>query len=421
MSINPLIIKILTLTIFGITNSWVCMAQTTVNNTPAVVKRVEMILDNHSDIVIDETDLEQPVPLGAVSPEAIRQFVQAVDIIRRKYAKVVDDDQLLHDATAGMLTKLDSHAELLDETALQNLQEFTEGHVAHVGLIADFDSQLNQWVVAKVNDNSSAGDVGIQVGDYIHQIGDIKLHDSLSQQDANQLLTGIAGSHVDVVISKQGRAKKTYNLQRNHQQESQISVQMENGVAMVKLPVFTNSTRQELINKLVTINVPVQAIVLDVRNNPGGVLSSAIEIASLFMPNQPVIRIQEKDVVSQTLSTWGKPIFDAMPVFVLQNRYSASAAEVLAVALSKDEQAVIIGEKSYGKGSIQSIIPLDKKAIKLTTAYYKTTEGVPIENVGVQPNIILDFSNDIWRSQLNKFIEGKKLKNGMILVASNDY
>lgn len=170
-----------------------------------------------------------------------------------------------------------------------------------------------------------------------------------------------------------------------------------------------------------TINEPVQAVVLDVRNNPGGVLSSAMDIASLFMPNQPIATIAEKEVVTQTLSTSGNPIFDAMPVFVLQNRYSASAAEVPALALSKDEQTTIIGEKSYGKGSIQSIIPIEKNAIKLTTAYYETLEGKPIDEVGILPDVTLDFAGDIWRSQLFALIEAKKLKNGMILVATNDY
>lgn len=392
-----------------------------VSDTPTVVQQVERVLDNRPDVLMDEVGLNKKVSLGAVSPQAIRQFVQVVDVVRQKYAKVVDDDELLQDATVGMLSKLDSHAEFLDEGALQNLQQFTEGHVAHVGLVARFDGAVDQWVVDEISEGSSANSAGIQVGDYIHQIGDVKLNDSLTQNDVNQLLMGIAGSHVDLVISKQGRVKKTHHLQRNDSQDTQISVQMYNGVAIVKLPVFTNSTRQELMDKLVTINEPVQAVVLDVRNNPGGVLSSAMDIASLFMPNQPIATIAEKEVVTQTLSTSGNPIFDAMPVFVLQNRYSASAAEVLALALSKDEQTTIIGEKSYGKGSIQSIIPLEKNAIKLTTAYYETLEGKPIDEVGISPDVTLDFASDIWRSQLFALIEAKKLKNGMILVATNDY
>ncbi len=392
-----------------------------VSDSPDVVEQVERVLEHEPDRLMDEVGLKNKVSLGSASPEAIRQFVQVVDIIRQKYAKVVDDDELLQDATAGMLAKLDSHAEFLDEQALQNLQQFTEGHMAHVGLTASFDDNLAQWVVIKVSEESSASNAGIQIGDYIHQIGDVKLSDSLEQNDVDQLLLGIAGTQVDVVLSKQGRLKKTHRLQRNDSQDSQISVQMYNGVAIVKLPVFTNGTRQELMDRLVTINEPVQAIILDVRNNPGGVLSSAIDIASLFMPNQAVATIAEKDVVTQTLSTSGNPIFDAMPVFVLQNRYSASAAEVLALALSKDEQTSIVGETSYGKGSIQSIIPLDKNAIKLTTAYYETLEGKSIDGVGISPDVTFDFSNDIWRSQLFALIEVKKLKNGMILVATNDY
>lgn len=195
---------------------------------------------------------------------------------------------------------------------------------------------------------------------------------------------------------------------------------MHDGVALVQLPVFTSSTRQELMERLVLIPEPVHAVILDVRNNPGGVLSSAIDIASLLC--RPCLWFRwSKDVVTQTMSTNGTALFDEMPVFVLQNRYSASAAEVLAESLSKDAQSTIVGETSYGKGSIQSVIPLDNKAIKLTSAYYETTDGKRIDGVGVSPQIALNFDDENWFSQLSALINDKKLKVGMRLVSSNDY
>lgn len=382
--------------------------------------------DKTDDAMLDNpalTDQAPPkqVPLGVVSPVAVREFVQAVDIVRKDYADSIDDDKLFNYAIAGMVKQLDGHAEFLDENALQNLREFTEGHVAHVGIVANFNPANKTWVIDEITQGSSAQKAGIQVGDYLHQIGDIKLTDSATQNDVNQLLLGIAGTFVDVSVSSQGRHKKTYHLQRTDTKDTQISVQMHDGVALVQLPVFTSSTRQELMERLVLIPEPVHAVILDVRNNPGGVLSSAIDIASLFMPSMPVISVVKKDVVTQTMSTNGTALFDEMPVFVLQNRYSASAAEVLAESLSKDAQSTIVGETSYGKGSIQSVIPLDNKAIKLTSAYYETTDGKRIDGVGVSPQIALNFDDENWFSQLSALINDKKLKVGMRLVSSNDY
>lgn len=368
----------------------------------------------------DNADNAHEVPLGVVSPVAVREFVQAVDIIRKDYAKSVDDDQLFDLAIAGMLKQLDGHAEFLDETALQNLQEFTDGHVAHVGIVATFDDVSKVWQVSEITPNSSAFVSGIQVGDYLHKIGDIKL-DNTTQNDVNQLLLGVAGTFVDVVASRQGRNKQTYHLQRTDTKDTQIAVQVYDGVAVVQLPIFTKNTRKELMDKLVVISEPVHAMILDVRNNPGGVLSSAIDIASLFMPKKPVIQVVKKDTLVETISTTGDALFDQMPVFVLQNRYSASAAEVLAQSLSGDSQSMIVGETSYGKGSIQSIIGLGNKAIKLTTAYYKTADGKQIDGVGIVPDVAFDFDKADWLVKLVQLVENKKLKVGIRLVASNDY
>lgn len=175
--------------------------------------------DKTDDAMLDNpalTDQAPPkqVPLGVVSPVAVREFVQAVDIVRKDYADSIDDDKLFNYAIAGMVKQLDSHAEFLDENALQNLREFTEGHVAHVGIVANFNPANKTWVIDEITQESSAQKAGIQVGDYLHQIGDIKLTDSATQNDVNQLLLGIAGTFVDVSVSSQGRHKKhiTYSV-----------------------------------------------------------------------------------------------------------------------------------------------------------------------------------------------------------------
>ncbi|MDO4427680.1 MAG: S41 family peptidase [Moraxella sp.] len=368
-------------------------------------------------------NLGSHVPLGAVSPDTLRTFVSVVDLVRTKYAGSVDDETLFRNAMSGMLSQLDGHAEFLDEQAFRNLQAFTEGSVAHVGLTVQFDVTEGQWVVNAVARQSSAEMMGIRQGDYVYQIGDKKLTESHTENDVIQLLSGIAGTQLDVVVSEAGRNKRTVKLQRTTQSEEKLDVMVYDEIAIVKLPIFTDRTRSDLTEALARVSEPIRGMILDVRNNPGGVLSSAISVASLFNADTPVVQIVEKeDKVVQTLSTANHAVLDAMPVIVLQNRYSASAAEILAQALKADKEAVVVGETSYGKGSIQSIIPLgNNEAIKLTTAHYITPTGEAIDGVGVKPDVVIDYKNPDWFEAVHKLMQDYKLPAGVIISLPADY
>lgn len=362
------------------------------------------------------------VPLKAISPETLKTFVAVVDLVRRKYAYDVNDENLFRYAMGGMLNRLDSHAEFLDETAFKNLQAFTEGSIAHVGLVVSFDNNKKEWVVEEVLDGSSAKKHGFDVGDYLHQIGDKKLDASLREKDVAQLLSGLAGSQITITSSKAGRSKHNTILQRTSPVNDKLSVRMQNGVAIIRLPIFTDKTRQELNEALARIKDPIQAVVLDVRDNPGGVLSSAIEVASLFVHNENVVKIVERGKAPETLKTTGHAPLVQMPVILVQNRYSASAAEVLALALQNDQETTIMGETSYGKGSIQSIIPLgNNEAVKLTTAHYEGVDNQKIDGVGIKPDIEINFDNEQWFDEVLDLAQGQKLSTGMILYLSDDY
>lgn len=368
-------------------------------------------------------NLGSHVPLGAVSPDTLRTFVGVVDLVRTKYAGNIDDESLFRNAMGGMLSKLDGHAEFLDEQAFKNLQAFTEGGIAHVGLTVHFDVAEGQWVVDAVARQSSAEAMGVRQGDYLHQIGDKKLTDSHTENDVIQLLSGIAGTQLDVVVSEAGRNKRSIKLQRTTQSEEKLDVVVYDEIAIVKLPIFTDRTRSDLTEALARVNEPIRGMILDVRNNPGGVLSSAISVASLFNADTPVVQIVEKDdKVVQTLSTANHAVLDAMPVIVLQNRYSASAAEILAQALKADKETVVVGETSYGKGSIQSIIPLgNNEAIKLTTAHYTTPTGEAIDGVGIKPDVAIDYKDPDWFKSVHELMQGYKLPAGVMISLPADY
>lgn len=373
------------------------------------------------DFEQNQLNLKTQVPLNAISPDTLKTFVAVFDLVRRKYAYEVNDEVLFRHAMSGMLTRLDSHAEFLDETAFKNLQAFTEGTIGTVGLVAGFDNAQKEWVVQEVLAGSSANNAGIEKGDYLYQIGDKKLDDTLKDKDVAQLLAGVAGSQVSVTSSKAGRNKHKSILQRTTPINDSLSVTMHNGIALVKLPIFTDKTRQELNEALARQSTPISAVVIDVRDNPGGVLSSAISVASLFLDNENIIKISERGKPSETLKTIGYAPLVNMPVIIIQNRYSASAAEVLALALKKDQDAIIMGETSYGKGSIQSIVPISQtEAVKLTTALYEGVDGHKIDGIGVVPDVALDFESD-WLAKVLDLAESKKLPIGMMVSLSSDY
>lgn len=365
------------------------------------------------------------VPLGAVSPNTLKTFVSVVDLVRRDYVEEVSDETLFKNAMNGMLKGLDSHAEFLDKDAFANLQSFTAGNVANIGLSAMWQAKDNHWVITDVQEDSFIRRAGVKVGDYLHQVGEIKLDDSHSENDVKQLLSGISGTQVDIVVSHAGRSKRRLTAHRNEVLKSHVETIIVGGVVIIKLPVFQNNTRQQILESLGQAGVPITGVILDVRNNPGGVLESAGAVASLFMRNQTLVQVAGRQGVERKLRTEGAPLLIELPVMILQNRYSASAAEVLASSLQSQKRALIVGETSYGKGSVQSVIPIsDGQAIKMTTAHYLTADGQRIDGVGVVPDVAFDDSdelastmmaipNDAWLSQALILMDEAKLETGV--------
>ena len=373
----------------------------------------------------DDIDTEIPaevaqVSLNAISPETLKTFVAVVDLVRRQYVDAVNDEELFSNAMSGMLTKLDSHAEFLDAEAYENLRAFTEGDVGDIGIKVNYRPEAGYWVVTEVIDDSPADKKGIAVGDYLHQVDEFKLDEGRQVNDVEQLLTGIAGTQVDIITSKAGRRKHTTTLQRNNSHPQIVETKLVDGIAIVKLPAFQNNSREKLLEGLINLNAPISGILLDMRDNPGGVLTSAVSVASLFMDDTDVVQVQARQNKSRVLSTQGDAILKPLPLVVLQNRYSASAAEVLASSLQAQKRATIIGEVSYGKGSVQSVIPLnDEQAVKLTVANYMTAAGKQIDEIGVEPDVTLSGSENTWEQQALELVKARALDSGIRFVRKN--
>jgi len=373
--------------------------------------------NNSNDINTDIPAEVAHVSLKAISPETLKTFVAVVDLVRREYVDAVNDEELFNNAMSGLLTKLDSHAEFLDAEAYDNLRAFTQGDVGDVGLTATYQPEVGYWVITDVITDSPADKKGIAVGDYLHQIDEFKLDDNKQSNDVKQLLTGIAGTQVDIITSKAGRRKHTTTLQRNNNHPQIIETRLVDGIAIVKLPAFQNNSREQILQSLISLNAPVSGILLDMRNNPGGVLASAVQIASLFMTDTDVVKVKGRQSPLQTLSTQGTAVLQPLPVVILQNRYSASAAEVLASSLQAQKRATIVGEVSYGKGSVQSVIPLnEEQAVKLTVAHYLTAAGKKIDKIGVQPDMTLSGSENTWEQQALDLLRQQERPSGIRFV-----
>ena len=358
----------------------------------------------------------QQVALGAVSPVTVEKFVKMIDIIRQNYVTNVDDESLFANAMAGTLAGLDPYSEYLDANAFENLRLFTEGDIGSIGVSVSFHADVDSWVFDDVLPNSPAAKAGIQRGNYLHQINDNKLDNTRTPQDVDQLLTGIAGTTARLLVSDKGRRKHLVVVQRTLLQQQAMSANIINGVAVVHIPVFQNNTQQQFLMALTKLNQPFSGLVLDLRNNPGGVLSAANDIASLFMNDKVVAQIKNRQGIQEVIRTHGKAQFADLPLAVLQNRYSASAAEVLASALQNNQRAKVYGETSYGKGSIQSIIPInDNEAVKLTVAHYYSSKGEKIDGVGVKPDVTLTGAETGWLDQVLADLQTTKRSNQFLL------
>ena len=381
-------------------------------------------MPDESAVMDDDDNIDTSIPsevaqvsLNAISPETLKTFVAVVDLVRRQYVDAVNDEELFNNAMSGMLTKLDSHAEFLDAEAYENLRAFTEGDVGDIGIQVTYEPEVGYWIITEVIDDSPADKKGIAVGDYLHQVGEFKLDENRQSNDVEQLLTGIAGTQVDIITSKAGRRKHTTTLQRNNSHPQIVETKLVDGIAIVKLPAFQNNSREKLLEGLINLDAPISGILLDLRDNPGGVLTSAVSVASLFMNDTDVVQVQARQDKSRVLTTQGDAIFKPLPMVVLQNRYSASAAEVLASSLQAQKRATIIGEVSYGKGSVQSVIPLnDEQAVKLTVANYMTASGRQIDVIGVEPDITLSGSESSWEQQALDLLKPRALDSGIRFI-----
>ena len=331
-------------------------------------------------------------------------------LINKSYVNDVVSDKLVAGMIKGMVESLgDEHSIYLDKKMYQEMLMKTEGYFGGVGIVLGVkDKDLT--VVAPIEDTPGFL-AGIKPGDIIVAIDQINVKE-LSLEEAVNKIRGVQGSTV-VLSIKRAEEIKDYILIRSNIEIKTVKGEiLDNNVGYIRIAMFSEKTATEL-NKVYQelINKGATAFVLDLRSNPGGLLQASVAAANLFVPQGPVVSVVHKDGSKEVYSSNLASI--NYPLAVLINGGSASAAEILAGAIKDTNAGTLIGTKSYGKGSVQGVIPIgNAEAIKLTIAKYYTPSNVSIDGVGIEPNIIVELPKDAKTDvQLAKALAVVKNKN----------
>lgn len=332
---------------------------------------------------------------NAVPLNEIRTFTEIFSRVKSDYVDDVGDKKLLENAIRGMLAGLDPHSSYLDKETYQALQEGTSGEFGGLGIEVGIEDGFIR-VIAPIDDTPAA-QAGVKAGDVILKIND-KPSKGMSLSDAVEIMRGKPGTDIDLTIVRDGVDKpiKLTITRDTIQVKSVRSRILEPGYGYVRLSQFQSNTgkqtREAVENLQEKSDGGLKGLVLDLRNNPGGVLGAAVGVSDVFLDSGLIVYTEGRGEENQ-LRFSAKPgdQLDDAPMVVLVNGGSASASEIVAGALQDHKRAIIMGEKTFGKGSVQTILPMDNDtALKLTTARYYTPSGNSIQANGIKPDITID-------------------------------
>ncbi|MAY03711.1 MAG: peptidase S41 [Gammaproteobacteria bacterium] len=336
-----------------------------------------------------ESNVENlPLPLNEV-----RIFAEVLNRIRSAYVEPIDDQTLLENAVRGMLAGIDPHSSYLANEAFDLLQENTTGEFGGLGVEVGISNGFIT-IISPV-DGSPADVAGIQAGDIVIKIDDTPTTD-ITIEETTELMRGEPGTDVVLTVLREGvdeafEITVTRDVIRSRSVRSRF---VEPGFGYVRISQFVTGTGDEVVTALENLHLSstdLKGIILDLRNNPGGVLQAAVDVVDAFITEGLIVYTEgrEDSAFTRYEATSADPS-QGVPMIVLINQGSASASEVVAGALQDHDRAVIMGTQSFGKGSVQTVLPLtNDRAIKLTTALYYTPNGRSIQARGITPNIIV--------------------------------
>ncbi len=345
-------------------------------------------------------------------------FGEVLEKINREYIDEINQSESMDSAINGLLQSLDPYSSYMSPEILEEMQTETSGEFGGLGIEVGMEAGVVK-VISPIDD-TPASKAGLKAGDYIVKINDTQVQGK-SLSEAVDLMRGPVGSSIELTVRRRGEKKAlTFNITREIIEiQSVKSELLEENIGYIRLTSFNENSSDQIEKQIKKLkkNKNLNSFILDLRNNPGGLLNQAIRISDFFLENGEIVSTKSRKK-SDNRKWFAKKgdITDGKTLLVLINYGSASASEIVAGALKDHKRAIVVGENSYGKGSVQSIIPLKNRgAIRLTVAKYYLPSGKSISEVGVRPDIEVNEEGDDFKirtdtdNQLNYAI---KLLNG---------
>ena len=352
--------------------------------------------------------------------EYLDLFGQIFDRVRSKYVDEVTDEELIEKAIDGMLTGLDPHSGYMNEKLWEEMQMDTRGKFGGLGIEITMEDGFIK-VISPIED-TPAYNAGILAGDFIIQIDDTPVF-GLTINEAVDLMRGNKGDPIKITISRDGEEPFEIDIIRDIIKIQSVKHEIIDEVGYLRITSFTEQTETGLIKSIELIKKEMNnkqlGFVLDVRSNPGGLLTQSIKVSDIFLERGEIVstRGRNKNDIDRFRAKKGD-LINGQPLIVLINGGSASASEIVAGALQDHKRAIIVGTKSFGKGSVQTIIPFKKSSsnkittgIRLTTARYYTPSGKSIQGKGIEPDINIE--QGIFESKEFKRLSESDLKDSL--------
>ena len=345
-------------------------------------------------------------------------FGEVLEKINKEYVDEINQSESMDSAINGLLQSLDPYSAYMSPEVFNEMQTETSGEFGGLGIEVSMESGVVK-VISPIDD-TPASKAGIKAGDYIVKIDDVQVQGK-SLSEAVDLMRGPVGSSIDLTVRRIGEKKAlTFNIVREIIQIKSVKADLlEKNIGYIRLTSFNENSGKQIKKEIEKFekNKDVKSYILDLRNNPGGLLSQAINISDFFLDNGEIVSTKSRKV-SENRKWFAKKgdLTKGKTLIVLINYGSASASEIVAGALKDHKRAILLGENSYGKGSVQSIIPLNNDgAIRLTVAKYYLPSGKSISEVGVSPDIEVGEETDDFRIKTetdNQLSYAIKLLNG---------
>ncbi|MDY6451359.1 S41 family peptidase [Acinetobacter faecalis] len=333
----------------------------------------------------DVLTLDDEQSYAEVPVEAIQSFVQIYGIVKDNYVAEKNDEDLFQQAIKGLVSGLDHYSRYLSPEEYKQLLQYTEGEFASVDFDLVFDPQLHQWVIHGLKPDADSAKLGLKNGVIVFKIDDQELK-KLNHDQVRNLLSGAVGSTLNIQLTDKS---VPITIVRNKKIETDVQAQLlNNQILVIKVQVFQQDTANEIKNLIEQYaSSRLKGVLIDLRNNPGGLLSAAVESADLFLNQGIIVSTKSRSEGDQQFQALPGSEFQKLKVGVLINNRSASAAEVFTAALKDHGRAWVMGDKSYGKGVVQKLFALSNgSALQMTVSHYYTPKGAMIEGVGIQPN-----------------------------------